>query len=126
MNQDLSFTVGRLIETYFPQLRRTVRKTLPRLTCAFLRLALSVRFGYGGLHLTAIARFLRQGAKLKSSYKWISPTTEVVRLYRQRMRIEHCFRDWKSHLGLRGFTLAYLILLLFGQGLRSPRSCVLF
>jgi hypothetical protein len=48
------------------------------------------------------------------------------------MRIEHCFRDWKSHLGLRGlrlqvqkperilrllmgFTLAYLILLLLGQ-----------
>src|SRR5256886_16602936 len=60
------------------------------------------------------------------SESWL-PTTEVVRLYRQRMRIEHCFRDWKSHLGLRGlrlqvqkperilrllmgFTLAYLLL----------------
>jgi len=48
------------------------------------------------------------------------------------MQIEHCFRDWKSHLGLRGlhlevhksegllrllmgFTLAYLIVLLLGQ-----------
>jgi hypothetical protein len=60
------------------------------------------------------------------------PTEEVVCLYRPRMRIEHCFRDWKSHMGLRGlqlqvqkperimrlmmgFTLAYLILLLLGQ-----------
>jgi len=65
------------------------------------------------------------------SESWL-PTEEVVRLYRQRMRIEHCFRDWKSHLGLRGlrlqvqkperilrllmgFTLAYLLLLLLGQ-----------
>ena len=48
------------------------------------------------------------------------------------MQIEHCFRDWKSHLGLRGlrlevqkperllrllmaFTMAYLITLLLGQ-----------
>jgi hypothetical protein len=51
MYKDPSSTVDRLIETYFPQLRRTVRKNLTRLTCAFLRLALSVRFGYGGLHL---------------------------------------------------------------------------
>ncbi len=65
------------------------------------------------------------------SEAWL-PTEEVVRLYRQRMQIEHCFRDWKSHLGLRGlhlqvqkserllrllmgFTLAYLIVLLMRQ-----------
>ena len=65
------------------------------------------------------------------SESWL-PTEEVADLYRQRMRIEHCFRDWKSHLGLRGlhlqvqktertlrllmgFTLAYLLLLLLGQ-----------
>jgi hypothetical protein len=74
MNQDqeLSATVGRLIEAYFPQLRRTVRKNLTRLTCAFLRLAVSVRFGYGGLHLTSIARVLPQGTNFKSSYKWLS------------------------------------------------------
>jgi hypothetical protein len=65
------------------------------------------------------------------SESWL-PTEEVVGLYRQRMRIEHCFRDWKSHWGLRGlqlqvqktertlrlsmgFTLAYLHLLLLGQ-----------
>jgi len=72
MNQELSTTVGRLIETYFPQLRRTVRKNLTRLTCAFLRLALSVRFGYGGLHLTSVARVLPQGVNFKSSYKWLS------------------------------------------------------
>jgi DDE family transposase len=72
MNQSLSSTVGRLIETYFPQLRRPVRKNLTRLTCAFLRLALSVRFGYGGLHLTSIARVLPQGVNFKSSYKWLS------------------------------------------------------
>src|SRR5256886_144650 len=64
------------------------------------------------------------------SEAWL-PTEEVVRLYRQRMQIEQCFRDWKSHLGLRGlhlqvqkserllrvlmgFTLAYLIVLLLG------------
>src|SRR2546423_14056031 len=72
MNQELSTTVGRLIETYFPQLRRTVRKNLTRLTCALLRLALSVRFGYGGLHLTSVARALPQGLNFKSSYKWLS------------------------------------------------------
>lgn len=65
------------------------------------------------------------------SESWL-PTAEVVQLYRQRMQLEHCFRDWKSHLGLRGlrlqvqkperllrllmgFTLAYLITLLLGQ-----------
>src|SRR5438874_11828951 len=60
------------------------------------------------------------------------PYTTLFRsLYRQRMQIEQCFRDWKSHLGLRGlhlqvqkserllrvlmgFTLAYLIVLLLG------------
>ena len=64
------------------------------------------------------------------SESWL-PTKEVVGLYRQRMQIEQCFRDWKSHLGLRGlhlqvqkserllrvlmgFTLAYLIVLLLG------------
>jgi len=64
------------------------------------------------------------------SEAWL-PTEEVVGLYRQRMQIEQCFRDWKSHLGLRGlhlqvqkserllrvlmgFTLAYLIVLLLG------------
>jgi hypothetical protein len=62
---------------------------------------------------------------------WL-PTEQVVTLYRQRIEIEHCFRDWKSHLGLRGlrlrvdqsqrllrllmgFTLAYLVTLLLGQ-----------
>jgi hypothetical protein len=84
------------------------------------------------------------------SESWL-PTEEVVGLYRQRMQIEQCFRDWKSHLGLRGlhlqvqkserllrvlmgFTLAYLIVLLSGtdplaerlrpyfeQGRRQPR-----
>src|SRR5437773_11801417 len=65
------------------------------------------------------------------SEAWL-PTEEVLRLYRQRMQIEQCFRDWKSHLGLRGlhlqvdksqrllrllmaFTLAYLLVLLLGQ-----------
>lgn len=34
-----------------------------------------------------------------------SPTDEVVRLYRQRMHIELTFRDWKTHLGVRGLWL---------------------
>jgi len=34
--------------------------------------AWSIRFGYGGLHLTSIARVLPQGKKFKSSYKWLS------------------------------------------------------
>jgi hypothetical protein len=33
------------------------------------------------------------------SKSWL-PTKEVAGLYRQRMQIEQCFRDWKSHLGL--------------------------
>ncbi len=74
MNQetDLSLAIARLIESYFPCLRRTVRKNLARLTCAFLRLAWSVRFGYGGLHLTSVARVLPESRKFKSSYKWLS------------------------------------------------------
>jgi hypothetical protein len=65
------------------------------------------------------------------------------------MQIEQCFRDWKSHLGLRGlhpqvdksqrllrllmvFTLAYLLVLLLGQDplaekarpyFETPRRC---
>ena len=33
------------------------------------------------------------------------PTEEVVALYRQRMHIELTFRDWKTHLGVRGLRL---------------------
>jgi hypothetical protein len=69
---DLQASVRSLIESYFPCLRRTVRKNLTRLTCAFLRLALSVRFGYGGLHLTSVARSLEENVKFKSAYKWLS------------------------------------------------------
>lgn len=47
MNQeaDVFPVVAELIEAYFGGLRGTVRKSLTRLTGAFLRLALSVRFG---------------------------------------------------------------------------------
>lgn len=33
------------------------------------------------------------------------PTQDVVDLYRQRMHIELTFRDWKTHLGVRGLRL---------------------
>jgi hypothetical protein len=33
------------------------------------------------------------------------PTDDVVQLYRERMHIELTFRDWKTHLGLRGLRL---------------------
>jgi len=74
MNQDkdLTLTVALLVETYFSGLRRTVRKNLARLTVAFLDLALSVRFGYGGLHLTSVARVLPDQVKYKNRYKWLS------------------------------------------------------
>ena len=68
---DVFRVVAELIEAYFHGLRRTVRKNLTRLTGAFLRLAVSVRFGYGGLHLTSVARVLPAGKKFKSSYKWL-------------------------------------------------------
>jgi len=69
---DLNLSIGLLMERYFPLLRRTVRRNLARLTTAFLDLALSVRFGYGGLHLTSVARALPEGFKFKSRYKWLS------------------------------------------------------
>src|SRR5260370_286465 len=74
MNQekDLLSAVQELVHAHFSDLRRPVRKNLARLTCAFLHLAWSIRFGYGGLHLTSIARVLPQGKKFKSSYKWLS------------------------------------------------------
>ncbi len=31
-----------------------------------------MRFGYGGLHLTSVARALPDGVNFKSSYKWLS------------------------------------------------------
>jgi hypothetical protein len=33
------------------------------------------------------------------------PTATVVRLYRERMQVEQAFRDFKTHLGLRGLQL---------------------
>jgi hypothetical protein len=33
------------------------------------------------------------------------PTDDVVELYRERMHIELTFRDWKTHLGVRGLRL---------------------
>jgi Transposase DDE domain len=61
------------------------------------------------------------------------PTDEVVALYRQRMHIELTFRDWKTHLGVRGLrlevdpslrlgrlllglTCAYMLAVLLGAG----------
>jgi len=61
----------------------------------------------------------------------ILPTEDVVKLYRSRMQIEQGFRDWKTHLGVRGLKLkvnrdirltrllfalsvAYLLLVLLG------------
>jgi hypothetical protein len=61
------------------------------------------------------------------------PTAEVVTLYRQRMYIELTFRDWKTHLGIRGLHLeadpalrlgrlllalstAYILAVLLGSG----------
>lgn len=35
----------------------------------------------------------------------ILPTRTVVRLYRERMQVEQAFRDFKTHLGLRGLQL---------------------
>jgi Transposase DDE domain len=61
------------------------------------------------------------------------PTDEVVALYRQRMHIELTFRDWKTHLRVRGLhlevdpslrlgrlllglTCAYILAVLLGAG----------
>jgi len=71
------------------------------------------------------------------SESWL-PTAAGVPLYRQRVQIEPCFRDWKSHLGLRGlhrqvekssrllrllrgFPLADLIVFLLGQDPRAQQ-----
>ena len=62
-NTELDNTVRSLVEAHFSGLRRTVRKNLARLTVAFLDLAISVRFGYGGLHLTSVARALPDKVK---------------------------------------------------------------
>jgi hypothetical protein len=66
------------------------------------------------------------------------PTDEVVSLYRQRMHIELTFRDWKTHLGVRGLRLevdaasrlgrlllalsiAYILAVLLGAGQIAAR-----
>ena len=71
-NVELDGTVRSLVEAHFSGLRRTVRKNLARLTVAFLDLAISVRFGYGGLHLTSVARALPDQVKYKNRYKWLA------------------------------------------------------
>ncbi len=66
------------------------------------------------------------------------PTDDVVQLYRERMHIELTFRDWKTHLGVRGLRLevdtsarlgrlllalstAYILVVLLGSGEIAPR-----
>ena len=66
------------------------------------------------------------------------PTEDVVNLYRERMHIELTFRDWKTHLGVRGLRLevdtaprlgrlllalsiAYILAVLLGSGEIAPR-----
>lgn len=66
------------------------------------------------------------------------PTDEVINLYRQRMHIELTFRDWKTHLGVRGLrleidiaprlgrlllilTVAYVLAVLLGSGPAAGR-----
>lgn len=63
----------------------------------------------------------------------VLPTGLVVQLYRERMKVEHTFRDFKTHLGLRGldlrvhvaertgrlllaFCLAYVLAIALGSG----------
>lgn len=67
------------------------------------------------------------------------PTKKVVALYRSRMRIEQGFRDWKTHLGVRGLelkvdkavrlgrlllalTLAYIALVVLGASSWAERQ----
>lgn len=71
-----------------------------------------------------------------SARQW--PTARVVALYRQRMHIELTFRDWKTHLGVRGLrlevdiaprlerlllalTVAYILAVLLGAGPAARR-----
>ncbi len=66
------------------------------------------------------------------------PTTDVIDLYRERMHIELTFRDWKTHLGIRGLRLqadiaprlgrlllalsiAYILAVLLGAGPLATR-----
>ena len=66
------------------------------------------------------------------------PTADVIDLYRERMHIELTFRDWKTHLGIRGLRLqadiaprlgrlllalsiAYLLAVLLGAGPLAAR-----
>lgn len=66
------------------------------------------------------------------------PSADAVALYRQRMHIELTFRDWKTHLGVRGLRLeadpalrlgrlllalssAYILAVLLGSGELAPR-----
>jgi hypothetical protein len=66
------------------------------------------------------------------------PNGEVVDLYRERMHIELTFRDWKTHLGIRGLrlevdiaprlgrlllilTIAYILTVLLGAGPAARR-----
>ena len=69
---ELTAAIRQVIDVHFSVLRLPVRKNLCRLSVAFLALATSVRFGYGGLHLTSIARCLPRATTFKSSYKWLS------------------------------------------------------
>jgi len=41
--------------------------------------------------------------------------TEIVTLYRERMQIEHSFRDFKTHLGLRGLQLQTVVAARMGR-----------
>lgn len=71
--------------------------------------------------------------------EFILPTDEVIRLYRQRMQIEQSFRDFKTHLGLRGlklkvriaermgrlllsFTIAYTLAVILGASHEAERA----
>jgi hypothetical protein len=66
------------------------------------------------------------------------PSDDVIDLYRERMHIELTFRDWKTHLGIRGLRLevdaaprlgrlllalsiAYILAVLLGSGEIAPR-----
>jgi len=71
-HSDLLPLIQQPVETHFVVLRKTVRKNLARLTAALLCLTVSVRFGYGGLHLTSVARALPRGGQFKGNYKWLS------------------------------------------------------
>ena len=106
MNEELLEALCQLIEVRFSGLTKPIRKNLVVSTFAFILVLSAHRKVPVDVIVYDDPTYEEPWYLLVPiAYRTLLETSWVVDLYRERMQIEQSFRDFKTHLGLRGLKL---------------------